>query len=254
MSWVRTFYSATGTWWGAAESDIRTRDRDRVAAVEAVCGTQSRVVLELGCGYGSTAAALVATGHRVVGVDLSERIHIGSQFLPCRGLGLVKADFYSVELKRRFEVVCYWDGFGVGRDDDQRALLERVSREWLTADGVALVDVFNPSTWAAAHGWSERRPARPADGYQFSLGHAREYDPAGGRAIDIWWDESRPEERISQSLRCYSPAEFQELIAPTGLRLRSIIVDGHAHDPHDGDAVDEALVGEWSYLAVLDRR
>lgn len=39
----------------------------------------------------------------------------------------VEADFYTVELAGRFDVVCYWDGFGVGSDADQRRLLRRIA-------------------------------------------------------------------------------------------------------------------------------
>jgi hypothetical protein len=30
----------------------------------------------------------------------------------------------EVELSEQFDVVCYWDGFGVGTDQDQRHLLQ----------------------------------------------------------------------------------------------------------------------------------
>ena len=55
-------------------------------------------------------------------------------------------------------------------------------------------------------------------------------------ATDTWWRVDRPEERISQVLRCYTPADLRLLLDGTGLRLDAI----------DGFDRDEA-----EYLAVL---
>jgi 2-polyprenyl-3-methyl-5-hydroxy-6-metoxy-1,4-benzoquinol methylase len=71
MDWAEGFYSTTGRWWGAAESGITQRDHNRVALVRAFCGTEAATMLELGCGYGNTAAAAARDGFRVTGVDIS---------------------------------------------------------------------------------------------------------------------------------------------------------------------------------------
>ena len=71
MDWAEGFYSTTGRWWGAAESGIRQRDHDRVAVARAFCGAGAATMLELGCGYGNTAAAAARDGFRVTGVDIS---------------------------------------------------------------------------------------------------------------------------------------------------------------------------------------
>ncbi|MFN5457566.1 MAG: hypothetical protein ACK5BX_41150, partial [Bradyrhizobium sp.] len=34
---------------------------------------------------------------------------------------------YTIELAGRFDVVCYWDGFGIGSDADHRRLLRRIA-------------------------------------------------------------------------------------------------------------------------------
>lgn len=71
VDWAEGFYSATGRWWGPAESGITQRDHDRVALVRALCGPEAVTMLELGCGYGNTAAAAARDGFRVTGVDIS---------------------------------------------------------------------------------------------------------------------------------------------------------------------------------------
>ena len=40
-------------------------------------------------------------------------------------MSVVQGDFYEVELDGTFDVVCYFDGFGIGSDADQRRLLRR---------------------------------------------------------------------------------------------------------------------------------
>src|SRR6476646_2458892 len=65
VEWVRDFYSVTGRWWGRAESTIGPVDHDRVASLHAICGETPKRILELGCGYGSTVAAMTEAGHQV---------------------------------------------------------------------------------------------------------------------------------------------------------------------------------------------
>lgn len=210
MSWVERFYSRTGDWWGPAESGVDAEDRRR-AAIAAELVPSGASVLELGCGYGSTALAMVDIGFAVTGIDVSDRIDAAARVAPTSALTFVRGDFFEATFDRRFEVVCYWDGFGVGTDDDQRRLLRRVADEWLEPDGVCVLDVFDPEWWAEQHGFEETKRARPGDGYHFSLAHRREFDAEARRAEDIWW-ELGSEERLTQSLRCYTPTELAELV------------------------------------------
>lgn len=222
MAWVSPFYSQTGRWWSEAEGAIGERDLSRVAAVARTARTEGRV-LELGCGYGTTAAALAHAGYQVTAVDLSDRVDLALKRHARLNVEFIRGDFYEVELGCDFDLVCYWDGFGVGQDDDQRRLLRRIADEWLTPDGVALIDIYNPLVWAGWHGLEERKEARPDDGYKYTLQHRRFFDAVNGRAIDQWWEEGADEpERWTQSLRCYSPAELKLLLEGTGLRLREI--------------------------------
>jgi 2-polyprenyl-3-methyl-5-hydroxy-6-metoxy-1,4-benzoquinol methylase len=118
-------------------------------------------ILELGAGDGSTAASLADLGHIVVAVDIVEECVAAASRLArevCGGtLTALRGDFFEVDLGGPFDVVCYFDGFGVGADEDQRRLLRRIVG-WLDPAGCALVDVLVPWYWAASAGTEESFP------------------------------------------------------------------------------------------------
>lgn len=66
VDWVEEFYSVTGRLWGPALAKIDDVDRLRASLVDRVA-PEATDVLELGCGYGSTALAVAASGRRVDG-------------------------------------------------------------------------------------------------------------------------------------------------------------------------------------------
>jgi hypothetical protein len=41
-------------------------------------------------------------------------------------LRAIEGDFYETEPPGKFDVVAYFDGFGIGTDEDQRRLLRRI--------------------------------------------------------------------------------------------------------------------------------
>lgn len=225
MEWVEGFYSKTGMWWGEAEARTTPHDTQRVARVRHVV-PHATTLLELGCGYGQTAAASAAQGLHTVGVDISDRLAWTTRWdnVPAHGgsLSFVRGDFYTVDIAGPFDAVVYWNGFGIGEDADQRALLRRIATQWLAPRGRALIDVGNPLVRAGWAGEEEERTARPQDGYPYSLGERCDYDPVHNRFIDSWWEKEHPESRITQSLRCYSPADLQLLLEGTGLVLETI--------------------------------
>lgn len=227
VNWVRGFYSRTGTWWGRAEAQVAERDQRRVALLHEYAGDGRKRVLELGSGYGTTAVAMAMAGHTVTAVEISDRADLGAELAnsaPLGSLTVLKADFYEVQLAGRFDVVCYWNGFGVGSDLDQRRLLKRIARDWLAPAGVALIDVFNPFVWARWDGDEEHRSADPDRGYEYELFERTMFDPVTCTAIDTWWEAGKPDDTISQTLRCYTPADLALLLLDTGLRLSAIAV------------------------------
>ena len=215
MDWVEAFYSRTGEWWGGAESHVSETDRRRTAVVVERGGAVASV-LELGCGYGMTARACAAAGLDVTAIDLSDRILFAAA-TASENPRFIRGDFYLADVGGDFDVVCYWDGFGVGDDGDQRRLLRRIAQDWLAPQGVALIDVFDPAWWAAQAGFEETKPARPDEGYPYTLGHRRDFDVRTCRALDTWWELGSSSERLTQSLRCYSPDDLSELVVGTGL-------------------------------------
>jgi SAM-dependent methyltransferase len=252
MEWAETFYSTTGQWWAEAESDVTERDHRRAAMLTRWSGPGPQRVLELGSGYGNTAAAIAQAGHDVIGVELSDRIAAAERYARADSPRFVKADFYDVDLPGRFDVVCYWNGFGIGTDADQRRLLRRVSGEWLTDDGVALIDVYNPLVWARWDGDEELRKADPGVGYRYELGELTHFDPVHGRAVDTWWRTDEPQRTFTQDLRCYTPADLRLLLEGTGLRLDAVVVGDTQLDlgqPHVGH--QPLLADRHEYLAVL---
>jgi SAM-dependent methyltransferase len=233
MDWVEPFYSQGGRWWGAAESGIDAEAGARADAVARLCGSAPLSVLELGAGYGATAAALADRGHTVVAVELSPvRADYARRHAQDRlRMTVVEGDFYALDVGGGYDLVGYWNGFGVGTDADQRRLLRRIGSEWLRPSGRALVTVFSPAYWIrqAAREW--HKPARPADGYPADLTQARDFDPVGNRFVDRWWPTGAPERVIAQTVRCYGPADLLLLLEGTGLSLVRAEVAGQPFDP-----------------------
>lgn len=110
---------------------------------------------------------------------------------------------------------------------------------------MALIDVANPLVWSRSAREVEHKAARP-------LTERIDFDPIGCRYIDTWWEQDRPERTHTQTGRCYTPADFELLLAGTGLTLSAAYVDG-APIGDGGDAAVRAglLTERHEWLAVL---
>ena len=189
------------------------------------------------------AALMADDGHHVVAVELSPiyanyaREHLKTPRIGT--LEIIEADFYTVELAGRFDVVCYWDGFGVGSDADHRCLLQRIARHWLAPNGYVLMDVFSPI-----------KPARdanttvqldPLDGVPelVKMNRRCHFDPLNCRWIDEWEPVDAPDQALAQTVRCYTPVDFLLLLEGTHLTLKHLEVDGEALDFKSGPIVTE---------------
>jgi SAM-dependent methyltransferase len=260
MDWVEHFYSTRGRWFGP--TGIFAEHRARAADVGRLCGPGAKRILELGAGSGGTAAAMADLGHSVVALELSPvRVQFARDLARNRSnLTVLEADFYTVDLRGRFDVVCYWDGFGVGTDEYQRRLLRRVSHEWLAPAGVMLLDVFSPSFWAARAGQQERieTVSRLVDGevrtvrLDVPVMPRYGFDREASRFISEWWPEGRKEETTRECVRCYTPAAFVELLGSTGLVADRFEVDGRQVDLNNaGCEVSVLFANNRSYRARL---
>jgi SAM-dependent methyltransferase len=244
-SWVRDFYAKQDEWAGVSRDPVTDMHRKNADIVHRLAGGRIGRVLELGAGGGQNAAALADLGYSVTAVELvpsvaQNTLELAAQ--PRKGqLRVIVSDFYEVELPDHFDVVCYWDGFGVGSDDDQRRLLARIA-DWLAAGGFALLEIYTPWYWAKASG-REMELADVCRRYGF--------DAEGSRMLDTWWPAGREAEAATQSLRCYSPADLGRLLEGTGLALEFVEPRG-AYDPVQERFIEDApLEQAMQYLAKL---
>jgi hypothetical protein len=191
-------------------------------------------------------AALAHAGRDVVTIELQPMLaeHIAELARSVEGGSLrsLTGDFYSVDPGGPFDVVAYFDGFGIGSDEDQRRLLRRVG-DWLTSEGCGLIDVLTPWYFIKTSGDEEEFP-------EGSGVHYREvFDAEGNRMTEQMWRAADEADVVTQSLRCYSPADLRLLLERTDLELAGIepYVDQWYGEPA---AIEDAIV----YLAKLARR
>jgi SAM-dependent methyltransferase len=251
VAWVADFYTRQYEWagwparWAAEDAgEVASIARTHVEAVSRLAGREPKRILELGAGSGFTAAGLAAAGHDVVAVELVDVCvdsirRLGNQ-VEVGTLDVVAGDFYDIDLVGPFDVMCYFDGFGIGSDDDQRRLLRRV-QAWLSPQGCALIDVFAPWYWAKIAGTVDEFPA--GSGIYYREG----FDAERCRMEEHMWRDGHEGEAVVQSLRCYAPADLRLLLATTDLRLASI-------EPYEDETYGNQvpLVDAMLYLAKLE--
>ncbi len=259
LDWAKQFYTTRSEWFGP--TGIFPEHQARALDLERWCGSSPKRVLDLGAGAGGTAAAIADRGHTVVAVEFSPvRATFARSLARTRpnSMTVVEADFYTVDLEGRFDVVCYWDGFGVGSDIDQRRLLQRVARDWLNETGAMVLDVFSPPFWTARAGHVERttevrrlvndkvRTVR----LEIPIMARYDFDHVMCRYLSEWWPSRQRREVIRESIRCYSPVDFLLLAEGTGLKTDGFEVNGHRFDPRASDRI-KALSQNPSYRVRL---
>jgi SAM-dependent methyltransferase len=226
MEWIKEFYTRTGEWFG--DTGIQDHHRARVAKLERLCGPEPKRVLDLGAGSGGTAAVMADRGHTVVAVELSPIRAAHARDLsrePRPGsLTVIEGDYFAMDIPGRFDVVCHWDSFGMGTDTQQRRLLRRTAASWLAPRGCVLMDVFTPWPWLREAGKTEHVAAASAT-------RRGDFDPVGSRFIDRWWKDGDEANCVTESIRCYAPADLRLLLEGTGLKIGLIEVGDAPFDP-----------------------
>ncbi len=254
-AWVKDFYSQAGIWWGPDPQEEGVHDQ-RAKTVERLAGAGVKSILDLGAGPGGSAAALADRGHLVVAVEFSPtRAQYAFELakIPRKGrLAVLEADFYTIRLDQRFDVICCWEVFGLGSDADQRRLLRRIAQEWLNPSGCVLMDVYNPIRPARDAETAVRlAPLKgvPGSVEMFERCH---FDPVQCRWIDEWEPTAAPEQSLAQTVRCYTPADLLLLLEGTGLSVRRMEVNGEPIDFQSTQITKSGpLMEAWSYLAQL---
>jgi SAM-dependent methyltransferase len=246
MDWIEPFYTTRSEWMGP--TGIFDSHRARAASIEKYCGTGKKRILELGAGAGGTAAAMVDLGHSVIAVELSPLRAAFARELaqePRQGqLTIIEGDYYCLNFPEQFDLICHWDSFGMGSDADNRRLLQRMAADWLAPGGSVLMDVFSPWWWTCQAGTVEQDDNR-------GLMRRYDFDPIGGRFLDQWWPIGDKSQLITQTVRCYTPADFILLVEGTGLAVELFAVAGNIFRVEESSTMAHALWDEISYVVKL---
>jgi SAM-dependent methyltransferase len=231
MQWVRDFYSKQNQWLNMYLGEVETLHHERAQLIDELFQARNSQnlpqnlprVLELGAGGGQTAVALAQLGYALTTVELlpdsvAHTAKLSAEY--SLDIQAVMADFYEVNLPASsFDVIAYFDSFGIGTDADQRLLLSRIAA-WLKAGGASVAIIEIGATWF----W-----ATTAKGQTMDVGDCQrtyDFDPEQSRLLDHWALHSAPDEVFSQSLRCYTPADLRLLAEGTGLRLCGLKAGG----------------------------
>ncbi|SET17828.1 Methyltransferase domain-containing protein [Oceanobacillus limi] len=248
MKWISNFYQKQYEWWNTLTSKNTEELQDElVEKMEQFMDQPSKKILELGGGNGQFAVTAAKHGYDVTVIELisecvehttklAKKHHVESN------LRAIQGDFFEVELKEKFDVICYWDGFGVGTDGDQKVLLQRISEEWLKPNGTTLIDIYTPWYWAKTAG-----EEMTIEG----ISRKYDFDAIECRMLDTWWKTDEPTTKVSQSLRCYSPADLNLLINELPLQLQHCEPSG-AMDYEKWKYQTKVPLGQaMSYMAKL---
>ncbi|CAA6828705.1 MAG: Spermidine synthase [uncultured Aureispira sp.] len=220
MDWVKTFYDAQNEWFAVYLGAVEDSHYERAALMNEMTSAATKRILELGAGGGQTAIALAELGHDVSTVELLEESVLHAQKLSHQmkvEVAIQQGDFYTIDYQEPFDLICYFDSFGIGEDEDQRRLLKRIET-WLKPDACAIIEVGATWHWAGV-----------ANGQKMDLGacfrHYR-FDAENSKLIDSWWRKDDPEAVVRQYLRCYTPVDFKLLLEGTGLKMVGIEAGG----------------------------
>lgn len=178
----------------------------------------SRVV-DVACGAGRHARALVALGLRVVGVDLSRDLLAEAQ-----GIDRVRADMRVLPFRGAFDAATsFFTSFGYFDDAGNAAAMRSIAGA-LRPGGTLLLDFLN-AVAVEAHLVPESREER--DGRKY---HVRRRIDAGRVVKDVVIEEEGLTLSYSESVRLYLHHDLINLLKGAGL---SVIASYGAFDGRD---------------------
>jgi SAM-dependent methyltransferase len=259
MNWVKDFYSKQNEWLGIYLGEIEEMHHQRALLLhdyiqsQPQCPEPSQIrVLELGAGGGQTAVALAQFGYDITTVELLADSAQHAQALAQShdvqaNMQVLQGDFYDIELPlNHYQLIYYFDSFGIGSDDDQQRLLRRIAA-WLDkkqAYSRTVIEIGSTSYWGAT-----------ARGRSMDLGDCQrsyDFDAFESRLLDHWHRHENPQEVYSQSLRCYMPADLRLLLRTTGLQLLGAQAGGKVdYNAMNFVAHDVPLAECMTYYALM---
>lgn len=138
------------------DEEILNAQQELLQKLDRLAGQPGKKILELGGGKGYFAVAAAKQGYEVTVIELMDvAAHYIRQLAEEQNvneqLTIINGDFYTAEIPGVFDVLCYWDGLGIGSDADQQKLLNRI-QDWLKPCGIALIDIYTPWFWSKAAG------------------------------------------------------------------------------------------------------
>ena len=200
--WYRIFLEPIGAELTAAEVEFIARQLPPAEFPE---------LLDVACGPGRHAAALVARGYRLLGVDVNPDAVARAQLAVPRGAEFRALDMRELgSLAARFDgVTSLWHSFGYFDDAANERVL-REMRERLRPGGRLVIDVYNRAHFAAMPRaeTSERNGERIATTRSWSEKRLRvelRYASGGGSTFE--W-------------RLYTPDELARTLESAGFRVR----------------------------------
>lgn len=178
---------------------------------------QPKWALELGSGNGYEAIAMSKMHIQVDAIEVVEEAIQSAKSLAEKfqaQVNFLQEDFFKFEPDKSYDLVYYLDGFGVGSDQDQEDLLKKIN-QWLSENGRAYIEVYNPKYWLKVKG------------VQMTLSdhliRTYDYDLSNHRMVDTW-EEAGKKER--QSLRCYRLEEMKTMCQKSDLEIIQVFPGG----------------------------
>ena len=247
LEWVNSFYRFQNRYFEVYLGELSDHD-DRRLKLLMDYFPEKGTVLELGGGGGQTSCLLSKHGFDVTMIEIQKESVKHAEELMQRHQTewIVKQDdFYSIRLKNKFDIITYFDSFGIGSDADQVRLLCRIN-QWLTSDGIAFVEVGNKTFWREV-----------AYGKSFNLGPAiRTYDYDFDKDIlmDTWTLNAPGRETNIQQLRCYSVDEMDALLAKSDLQAVGYLQAGRLDFEKEEFTLDADITNCMTYYTLVKKR
>lgn len=176
-------------------------------------------VLELGAGNGQLANAMANKSYEVTSVELVEELVQFAKENTSAPVNILCGDFYKLNIHELFDCILYIDGFGVGEDEDQLHLLNRIYK-WLNNDGYALIDIYEPNYWRQVY----KNEMVLND--EATIFRKYDFNEETMRFTDTWWHKNYEDNKSTQSLKCYSISRIYELCQSANLDIVGYFPNG----------------------------